>query len=83
MMGMFEWIGGTFSRLDLAFEELGLRKEERGRSFLMEVEEMLPKKPVSGLLLLFFCFMFMEREREREFKSCKKRGKRKKKSLFS
>jgi len=60
---MFEFVGGMFSRLDLGFEEMGLRKDEIGRRFLIEVEVKVPKKLLS---LLFFGFMVRERERERE-----------------
>lgn len=61
---MFEFDGGMFSILDLGFEEMGLRKDEIGRRFLIEVEVNVPKKLLS-LLLLFFGFIVRERERER------------------
>lgn len=52
---MFEFDGGMFSILDLGFEEMGLRKDEIGRRFLIEVEVKVPKKLLS--LLLFFGFI--------------------------
>ena len=35
-MGMFELDGAMFSRLDLGFEEIGLRKKEMG--FLLKLK---------------------------------------------
>jgi hypothetical protein len=54
---MFELIGGMFSRLDFECAEMVLRKDEIGRRFLIEVEEKVPKKPLSVLLFCFMLFM--------------------------
>jgi hypothetical protein len=55
---MFELIGGMFSRLDFECAEMVFRKDEIGRRFLIEVEEKVPKKPLS-MLLFFMLFWFM------------------------
>jgi len=58
---MFGWVGGVFSTSEsrnlwfVKGEEMGFRLEEE--IDLRKLEEMLPKKPLESVFLVF-CFIF-------------------------